>query len=229
MKALKRIANSQEADSYATRLRRRRFARFVSLLESLSRPIRILDIGGTQLFWETMQFTEQVGISVVLLDLERPVVTYPMLIGVTGDGRHMPQYGKGDFDVVFSNSVIEHVGSYEDQMRMAGEIRRVGRRYFVQTPNRYFPMEPHFLVPFFQFLPISLRVFLLTHFEPGWYGQGLRGDRQEAETVARSIRLLTGKELQEMFAGAIILRERFLGLTKSFVVCGGWEELECLL
>ena len=55
------------------------------------------------------------------------------------------------FDAVFSNSVIEHVGTFEDQKMMANEVIRVTNFYFIQTPNLYFPIEPHFLVPFFQF------------------------------------------------------------------------------
>ncbi|HWS70973.1 MAG TPA: class I SAM-dependent methyltransferase, partial [Thermoanaerobaculia bacterium] len=64
-----------------------------------------------------------------------------------------------------SNSVLEHVA---DMPAMAREIRRVGRRWYVQTPNRWFPVEPHFLVPFFQFLPIATRAWLLTRFDLGW-------------------------------------------------------------
>jgi ubiquinone/menaquinone biosynthesis C-methylase UbiE len=66
-----------------------------------------------------------------------------------GDGRSMPQFEDHQFDIVFSNSTIEHVGSIDDQRAMAREIVRVGRKYYVQTPNRYFPIEPHFVFPFF--------------------------------------------------------------------------------
>lgn len=57
----------------------------------------------------------------------------------------MKQFQDNEFDAVFSNSVIEHVGDYEAQRQMANEIMRVGKRYFVQTPNFYFPIEPHIL------------------------------------------------------------------------------------
>jgi 2-polyprenyl-3-methyl-5-hydroxy-6-metoxy-1,4-benzoquinol methylase len=73
----------------------------------------------------------------------------------------MPQFQNDEFDIVFSNSVIEHVGSYEEQNLMASEVRRVGKRYFIQTPNLFFPIEPHFLFPFFQFLPLDYRVTLI--------------------------------------------------------------------
>lgn len=71
---------------------------------------------------------------------------------VQGDGRNLP-YTNNEFDIVFSNSVIEHVGTFEDQKRFAEEIRRVAKSYWVQTPNRHFPVETHLIAPFIHFLP----------------------------------------------------------------------------
>lgn len=112
-------------------------------------------------------------------------------------------------------------GDFEGQRRMAAEIRRVGERYFVQTPNRYFPIEPHFLFPGYQFLPFEARVFLVRHFELGWVGR-IPDPVQAAKTVG-AIRLLDRAELETLFPRARIYRERFCGLTKSFIVYGGWE------
>jgi 2-polyprenyl-3-methyl-5-hydroxy-6-metoxy-1,4-benzoquinol methylase len=132
----------------------------------------------------------------------------------------MKQFAAQEFDVVFSNSVIEHVGSYEDQRRMAKEIKRVGKRYFVQTPNLYFPIEPHFVFPFFQFLPQSVKVWLISHFALGWYGKVT--DIEKANELASEIRLLSKKEFLNLFANAKIVEEKFLGLTKSFIAYEGW-------
>jgi hypothetical protein len=115
--------------------------------------------------------------------------------------------------------VIEHVGDFADQRRMADEVQRVGRRYYVQTPNRYFPMEPHFLFPLFGVLPIPVRAFLLRHLALGWYTK--IEDRAESFQVARSIRLLTRRELLSLFPHAQLVRERVAGLTKSYTVFGG--------
>lgn len=73
------------------------------------------------------------------------------------DACQMP-FASGSFDFVFSNAVIEHVGPLEKQQQMADEIRRVVRKgYFVATPNRWFPIDPHSYLPYFHLLPIRIR------------------------------------------------------------------------
>src|SRR2546423_13369969 len=103
----------------------RRMSFFRSLLDPVPRPLRLLDVGGSRWFWSQWGFNEP-GLEIVLLnaDPDEPGAT-------VGDARALPFPDKS-FDVVFSNSVIEHVGLLPDQMRMASEIRRVGKRYFVQ-------------------------------------------------------------------------------------------------
>jgi len=205
----------------AVRFRRKRFALFRTLVSALARPIRILDVGGEQQFWEKMGFAEEANIEIVLLNVKYLPVDRPNFRFVLGDAANMAAFRDGEFDVVFSNSVIEHLGDYARQRRMAEEVRRVGQRYVLQTPNRHFPVEPHFLFPFFQFMPMRMRVLMLTRFGVGWHDR--EPVRSRAEETIRSIRLLTLRELRELFPNARIWRERFLGLTKSFVVFGGWE------
>jgi 2-polyprenyl-3-methyl-5-hydroxy-6-metoxy-1,4-benzoquinol methylase len=141
---------------------------------------------------------------------------------VVGDARAMPQFGANEFDVVYSNSVIEHVGDRDDQRAVADEMRRVGKRYFVQTPNLWFPLEPHFLVPGFQFLPVRLRASLLARFDLGHIAR--RPGRAAAEETVRSIQLLSARSLREMFPEATLYKERFLGFTKSLMAAGGWGD-----
>ena len=165
---LKKIADNQDETSLAVQFRRKRFAFFNSLLSRLKRPISILDVGGAEGYWKTMGMEGEDQVFITLLNLTKEDVTLPNLISVVGDAREI-HYGDNSFDVVFSNSVIEHVGGRADQMKMANEVRRVGKCYFVQTPNRYFPLEPHFLFPFFQFLPVDVRVRLLQNINLGWF------------------------------------------------------------
>ena len=160
-------------------------------------------------------------VRVTLLNLGAQPVSNPKFESVVGDARDLSRYPDMAFDVVFSNSVIEHLGpDFTDQKRMADEIRRVGKRYFVQTPNRYFPLEPHFLTPGFQFLPVSVRVWLVSNFNVGWYKR--IPDKAQAKREVESISLLSRRDLQRLFPGAQIYEERFLGLIKSFVAYGGW-------
>jgi ubiquinone/menaquinone biosynthesis C-methylase UbiE len=140
-----------------------------------------------------------------------------------GDARRIDA-GDKTFDVVFSNSVIEHVGTYSDQMQMAQEVKRVGQRYFVQTPNKFFPIEPHFLFPFFQFFPIMVRVQLLRNFNLGWFQK--IPDAVQAKREVENIRLLSKRDFMRLFSDARIYEEKVLGVTKSFVAYAGWNPLE---
>lgn len=221
MKILRTLADNRRAGSAANRMRRKRFTVFSGLLAGLPRPVKILDVGGTQSFWEQMGLSAGDGVEVLLLNLQAPATTAAGFSGAAGDARDLRRYKDGEFDVVFSNSVIEHVGDYADQHRMAAEVRRVGKRYFIQTPNRYFPVEPHFLFPFFQFLPLRAQAWLIGRFDLGWRKKA--ADFQQALEQARSVRLLTKTELGDLFPDGTILEEKLLGLTKSFMVLGGWS------
>jgi len=215
-----KIADIDRPNSLATMMRRKSFAHFTSLLDKLTRPVTILDVGGTPSFWHQMGFAHQPGVEIILLNVAPIATAAAGFSSVIADARQMNAFDDQRFDVVFSNSVIEHVGTFEQQRQMAREVVRVGRRYFVQTPNYSFPIEPHFLFPFFQFLPFPLQVILQSNFDLGWFKR--TQDRQVAAALVRSIRLLTERELKLLFPGAHLYKERIAGLTKSFIVYGGW-------
>jgi len=217
----KRIADNRDVASLAVQFRRKRFAFFQSLLSQLERPVHVLDIGGTEGYWKTMGLRAEDQVSITLLNLTQDEITLPYIRSIVGDARRV-EAEDHQFDIVFSNSVIEHVGNFHDQLRMAGEVRRVGRRYFVQTPSRYFPLEPHFLFPFFQFLPRKVQVGLLQNFNLGWFRK--IPDAEKARETVESIRLLSKSEFLTLFPGANLYEEKILGMTKSFVDYGGWME-----
>ena len=214
------LADNRDPRSLAARLRRRRSLLLRELLATVPRPARLLDIGGTQTWWDTIGAEGLHDLTILLVNPTAQRVTRPGFEAIVGDGRALA-FADASFDVVFSNSVIEHVGELADQRRMAAEIQRVGRRYYVQTPNRWFPIEPHFVFPGFQFLPLAVRTELLMRFRLGWYGRIT--NRVEAREIAESIRLLTAAELVELFPGATLHREHFAGLTKSLVMVGGFD------
>ena len=217
----KRLADNRQDDSYATAMRRRRFQFFLDLLDSVPRPLTILDVGGTQDFWERMGFTDEPGVAFTVLNLDPQTVKHPRFQSVVGDATNLSAFASDSFDVVFSNSVIEHVGNLDSQRRMAREVERVGRRYFLQTPNYHFPIEPHFLFPGFQWLPLEARAWLLSRFDLGWHKRA--PSREAARQEAASVTLLKKRELLSLFPNANLYCEKVFGLTKSFVVYSGWE------
>ena len=117
------------------------------------------------------------------------------------------------FDLVFSNSVIEHLFTKENQQKMANEVIRVGKNYFIQTPNKYFFIEPHWVFPLFQFLPFSIKVYLTQHFNLGHIPKSKT--KVAALAQVNEIRLISKKELKELFIHSEIYTEYFMGLGKS--------------
>ncbi len=168
---------------------------------------RILDVGGYPSNWDGTGL----GNRVTCLNID--FADGPQRC-VRGDARNLP-FPDGAFDVAFSNSVIEHVGAWEDQRRFASEIRRVAARLWVQTPNRWFPVEPHLVAPFVHFLPRRVQHILARWATPwGWEN---RPTAEKARAFVEGIRLLTFREVRELFPDCEILRERWMGLTKSFI------------
>jgi hypothetical protein len=218
---LRRLADRRNPHSLSAYFRRRRSRHLLALLATVPRPFTILDVGGEAVFWEHVAAGD--GVSVVMLNNDRPehAPESPRLSFIEGDARDLSRFGDRSFDVVVSNSVIEHVGRRADQQRMADEIRRVARRYYVQTPNRWFPVDPHYLVPFFHLLPRTIRVWTLMRFNVGWLTK--TGNRATAEALDDTIELLTPRQFAALFPEASMWRERFLGLTKSMVSFHGWS------
>ena len=166
---------------------------------------RIVDVGaGRGAALERFNTTNPI----VALDLNPQSsewLSSPNVSVVQGDGTRLP-FATAEFDIAFSNSVIEHIPP-ERQASFAAEIGRVSQRYFVQTPNRYFPIEPHYQLPLFQFLPRRVRQALNRRFTLGWQA---RGNWEE-------ISLLSARDMRRLFPDAEIRRERVLGLTKSLI------------
>lgn len=220
MSLFARIVDFRNPNSLSSQMRRRRLVFFQDLVDRVSGPVTILDVGGTPAFWSSLQLKNP-DVSIILLNLRDEPSDEPNIRSIVGDGRDLSAFADQSIDIVYSNSVIEHVGDLEDQQRMAREIRRVGKRYFVQTPNAFFPLEPHFLVPGYQFMPLSLRTFLLTKFRLGWTPR--EKDWEKAKEIAGSVRLMTETEVVRSFPEATLHREWFAGLVKSITVYHGWD------
>lgn len=186
------------------RWREGRYKLFLSLCD-VQPDDRILDVGaGTGAALERFNETNPI----VAVDLHPRTSEFLAKPNVTvryADGTDLP-FGDAEFPVAFSSSVIEHVPEAL-QPAFASEIRRVSRAYYVQTPNRFFPIEPHYQFPFFQFFPERLRRALNRRFTLGWQP---KGEWEE-------IKLLSARDMRQLFPDAEIHRERVLGLTKSLM------------
>lgn len=212
-----KLFDDKRFDSLVVRMRRRRFARFRELLNSLPRSVSILDVGGTEWFWRTMGLMPGAQRHITLLN-RMPRDTDGGFASVVGDGCAMSMFSDRQFDAVVCNSVIEHVGGWDRQRALAAEIRRVGRMYYLQTPNRRFPIEAHTRRPWFQYWPEGLRARALARRNLGVFPR--QPDRRAAAEYLREVRLLSGAELRQLFPGGTLYPERFLGLVKSWVVIG---------
>jgi hypothetical protein len=111
---------------------------------------------------------------------------------VVASGCGLP-FADRSFDIVFSNAVIEHV-TPEEQSLMAAEIMRVGRGWFVTTPNFWYPIEMHHKIPLFQFLPETAKRAIQRRFKTWPDGE--------------PINLLSAGQLQRLLPGSILLKTR---------------------
>ena len=196
------------------RFRARRMALLAKTV-GLTPETYVLDVGGTVDIWRLAPVMPRL----VMLNQQR--ARYEIGAGETvvlGDGTSLP-FADQSFDLVFSNSVIEHVGSRADQARFASEIARVGKQYWVQTPNRYFPIEHHLWTPFVHWFPRSWQRGILKHISVWQLVTSYSADEREfyVNHYLDSIRLLTASDLRELFPGSIVVRERFFGWTKSLI------------
>lgn len=171
---------------------------------------RIIDVGGYQYNWTMIKEEPHVH----LINLENEFWDNGQFKKTRGDGRHL-DFGDDSFDIAFSNSVIEHVGNQQDQIAFAQEIRRIARQYYVQTPNKWFFLEPHFIAPFIHFLPTRVaRKLVRACTIRGWIE---RPSQAQIDEMLCSIRLLAKRDMKNLFPDAEIIEERFCGMTKSFI------------
>ena len=176
------------------KLRGQKTELFLRVVGNGTVPGRLLDVGGgLGIDGEFLQLYGRFR-EVVVVNLDAECMEMPPGVSVkrmVADGRDLP-FETNSFDWVFSNAVIEHVGLWKHQVLFANEVRRVASRgYFVATPNKFFPVEPHTLFPFYQFLPVPLQRKVASY-SPGYLRK------------YEPIRLLSAREMQELFPEATV-------------------------
>lgn len=176
---------------------------------------RILDVGGSPAIWEFLTIQPRLTV------LNFPSALEPgakSVQRVAADGRMLP-FADAAFDIAFSNSVIEHVGTRRDQQNFAEEIGRVARSYWVQTPNRGFPIELHLMLPFIHYLPKTMQRRIIERFTI-WEVLVRPTEAQRSfyiEHFLNDIELLNKRDLRCLFPDAQIFSERVLGVAKSLI------------
>jgi hypothetical protein len=194
---------------------RARARRWQLLLERFPNfgDLRVLDIGGTPHAWSSVPVHPA---ELTLINLDR-YDSDDRLRCVVGDACDPPaELAELTFDFVYSNSVIEHVGGYHRRKAFAEVVKRTAPHHWIQTPARSFPIEPHWVFPGFQFLPVGVRARISNVWPLGFSGAA-RGDSFAKVEEVLSVDLLGSTEISHLFPESVILRERFAGLTKSFI------------
>ena len=213
----KLLVNHHKKNSFVNQFRQKRFELLKNGIEKLIQKdhFKILDIGGDIQYWKNIGW-QHPACKIHLLNLYESIVpeneTHQFSSSV-GNGLSL-EYKKGEVDLIFSNSVIEHVGSYANQQIFASEVRRVSDKYIVQTPSIWFPLEPHSLIPLFQFLPHPIRALLIMTFNINYFPKAKT--YKEAIKVSHSTLMFTHKRFKQLFPEAEIQVERFLGIPKSY-------------
>jgi len=199
------------ADAVSLRSRRRKLRLFMEELRPTAETT-VLDVGADELGFgaeggcATLNFLEELypwPERVTALGLHDGTgfrQRYSQVRYVQGDALELP-FADGEFDIVFSNAVIEHVGARDQQRRFVYEALRVGRRAFITTPNRAFPVEVHTLLPAVHWLPERL-----AH----------ASYRAVGKSWATDIRLLSRRSFESLFPGRVRIVN--LGLTLVAIV-----------
>lgn len=205
----RRIVGPYDADSLSAHYRMRRWHDFAATFPDIGH-MSVLDLGGDARAWRSSPVRPA---QVTLLNIHPQNIDEPWMEALVGDACDPPD-NLPKTDLIYSNSVIEHVGGHWRRQRFI-EVVRTADQYWVQTPNRYFPIEPHFMLPWIQHLPYRLQQTLISRWPLGNYGDVTSSD--EALRHAMNIGLLSYAEMRGYFPDAEIRKEKFCGLTKSFI------------
>ncbi len=221
------LADARSPTSLSTWFRTRRDELLRALIierrAAVAGPFRIIDLGGTADYWRRVGFDwlEAHDIDITCVNhiatefgaSERESVRLRCIVG---DACAMTGHADNSFDYVHSNSVIEHVGRWPQMRAFAGEVRRLAPAFYVQTPYFWFPFDPHFhRMPFYHWLPESMRLKALRHFGLGW--APAQPDIDKAMKLVLSNVLLDATQFRALFPDAEHRFERIGGVAKSLI------------
>ena len=173
----------------------------------------VIDLGGRLRTWQRAPVRPR---RVHVVKLEGPKGEVPeWAVFDHGDACALPAHiAGGRYDLVFSNSVIEHVGGHERRLRFAESVHKLATAHWVQTPYRYFPIEPHFLAPGMQYLPVAARANMAQFWPLAIWRPG---SHEEALKRILNIELLDRTEMRYYFPTSTLRSEKVFGITKSLI------------
>ncbi|SCE93473.1 class I SAM-dependent methyltransferase [Micromonospora chokoriensis] len=205
-----RLVDSDQ--SWSARRRRHRSDWLARTFPDLG-DMHVVDLGGRLGTWQRATVRPA---RVTVVNLEQPPSVVPDWAHVEqADACDLPEHvTRGSYDMVFSNSVLEHVGGHERRLRFAASVRSLADRHWVQTPYRYFPIEPHWIAPGMQFLPVRLRTALARRWP---LGHKPTPSHDAAIHQVLWTELLDRSQMRHYFPDSTMLVERVFGLPKSLI------------
>lgn len=225
MSTLVRLVDYDNPRSLGSRMRQKRRTRIVDLIDGIHARqgrVRILDLGGREVYWRIFgdDYLRARGVEVTMVNPEpQPVPASPGFSVMPGDATSLPELSDHSFDLVHSNSTIEHVGRWDKVEGFAREVRRLARAYYVQTPYFWFPVEPHAICPAFHWLPDGLRARLMMQFSLGNYPRA--ADMGVAMRQVQDAVLLDRAQMRHLFPDADVSFEWLGPLPKSMMAVRG--------
>lgn len=218
-----KLTNYNNPESLGSRMRARRLAPLVELIVKIHEKkgaVSILDVGGRETYWKCIdpEFLKSHGVRITILNLPCDLVGQDsdLFKYAVGNACDMGEFADNSFDIVHSNSVIEHVGMWDKVKAFARETRRVAPNLFIQTPYYWFPVEPHFVKLAHHWLPKSWRVSMWMTFKMGERGRAANIDEAMYKFDDEPY-LLDLKMFRFLFPDCEIIKERFYFFTKSLV------------
>jgi len=209
----------EDSRSVTNRFRRKRYQHLAVLIDQIllrQGKCRIMDIGGADIYWEIAgDHIKDERIQVDMINLEPAETIRPNFRHFVGNACDLREFDDMSYDLVHSNSVIEHVGGWGAMLQMASNVRRLAPTYFVQTPYFWFPIEPHFRFPFYHWFPEQWRYRLIMGRDMGYMKKAC--SVSDAVFSVQGAMLLDYRQYAALFPDAEIRRERVLGLTKSLM------------
>ncbi|MGB3209085.1 MAG: methyltransferase domain-containing protein [Desulforhopalus sp.] len=222
-KLTRKITNYKNDKSLGSQLRSRRITPLLEKIQQIYNEkghVSIADIGGTKEYWNIIpdSFLKENVVNITIINLPDFIVSEEdnFFRYVAADACDLSIYENNYFDIAHSNSFIEHVGDWNRMLKYANEIMRIAPYFFVQTPNYWFPIEPHCMTPIFHWLPRPIRVWLVMNFQLGHWNKATSVD--QAVRLTESAKLLNKKMVTELFKGSKVTTEKFLLLPESFIV-----------